>query len=220
MDFFIVLLLAIVAFVLGYKFIKNYNRIDRHFFGSTKRYFPTTDPNYSRLTVGEIVENDPDYEPFGRVQVLASTVLGILFTGIPILKGVGLLDVDNMEGVMLALTLVQLVILSYNLFEAIARMPTFGTRMGKLLFLTVACIIGTAIGALGSMLVFAALVIYLILLAIQAAISGTRLKPGEVELEDGTILKKRTGLFGETDYVDRDDSSRTFDRSGDIFTER
>lgn len=52
-----------------------------------------------------------------------------------------------------------------------------------------------------------------------ALFSGNPRK-AEITLDDGTVVRNRKGLFGEDNYYDRDNGSRTFDRSGDIFTER
>lgn len=201
-NFLIVVGVGILILILGYQFLKHYNGIDSYFFGPKNR------PGETR-----------DYEPFGRLQVLLCLIPGAMLTAIPILKKIFSLH-GNEDSVMVGISLSLIVVLSFNLYEAIARMDTLGRRVGKFFFLTVACGVGVGIGALGSVIVFAFVVLYLIFLAFSVALSGGSSKKGGFMLDDGTVVRNKKGLFGEDNYTDVSNSSRTFDRSGDTFTER
>ncbi len=201
-NILIVVGVGILIMILGYQFLKHYNGIDSYFFGPKNR------PGETR-----------DYEPFGRTQVLLCLIPGAMLTAIPTLKMVFNID-WNEDSAMVGISLSLIVVFSFNLYEAIARMDTFGRRVGKFFFLTVACGVGVGIGALGSVIVFALVVLYLIFLAFSVALSGGSLKKGDIMLDDGTVVRNKKGLFGEDNYTDVSDSSRTFDRSGDTFTER
>lgn len=164
----VLILLAVAALIFGYLFIKNYNKIDIRHFGRIKSDTPTLVDGVPKFDTGV----DPGYSPFGRVQVLVSALIGALFTGIPILHRVFYVDLDE-KSLTLALTLALLIIVSYNLYEAVTRMPTAGKRIGKFFFLTAACAVGAGVGALGTLLIFAAAVFYLIFLAVKIALFGT-----------------------------------------------
>lgn len=219
-NLLILLAAAVGALLLGILFIKRYDRIDRHFFGRIRRTVP--DMNTGRLTLRTVASDDPDYKPFGRFQVLASAVCGAAICIIMVMTsnffGLGA-NYSAGKSLSLAAALVWVVILSYNLYEAIARMETFGTRIGKFVFLTAACVIGFGAGVVGSLLIFAAIVFYIIFLAMKFAVSGRSLKPGEIELDDGTVVRNRKGLFGEDNWEEKD-GKNVFDRTGDTFVKR
>lgn len=140
MEFLLVVLAAIVVLILGWQFIKHYDKIDIKFFGG-------------RTT--------PDYKPFGRIQVIVCACLGAFLSGIPLAHGTLHISM-NESSLMFAVALALLVVISYDLYEAIARMPTFGSRIGKLFFLLFSCAIGTGIGALASVLVLLTVALLLI----------------------------------------------------------
>lgn len=207
-NFLIILGVAVGALLLGYLFIKRYDRIDRHFFGEI---------------CGTGADSSSDYKPFGRIQVLASAVCGaaicvIMIVASPTFRlGLGAAG----RSLSLAVAFVWVVILSYNLYDAIVRMDSFGARFGKFVFLTVACAVGFGFGVISSLLVFAAIVFYIIFFAVKVALSGgSALKPGEIELSDGTVVKNKKGLFGEDNYEAVRNGTGTYDRSGDTFTKR
>lgn len=222
-NFLIILGVAVGALLLGILFIKRYDRIDRYFFGKIRRTVPGMN-NDGEPTFRTVVENDSDYEPFGRMQVLASAVCGValcvVLVGTSHFFGLGISDIGR-RSLSLAVALVWAVILSYNLYEAIARMNSFGARSGKFVFLTVACAVGFGCGVLGSLLVVFAMLLYIIFLAVKIALrsSGLILNPGEILLDDGTVVRKRKGVLGKDKY-EAIDSSDTYDRSGDTFTKR
>lgn len=211
----IILGIGIVALVLGYLFIKNYNRLDCYFFGRIKRWTPSL-KNEQGAFRKNIVLNSA-YEPFGRWQVIVSALIGAVCVVVPILCHVFYVDL-NSRLILLSTVLLLVVIISFNLYEAIVRMPTAGKRVGKFVFLFVSCAIGLGFGILGSLVVFAAIVLYVVFFALRAAVSAPDLKKGEIMLNDGTILKNKKGLFGEDNHVDSD--GNVWDRTGDTFTKR
>lgn len=211
----IILVIGIIALVLGFLFIKSYNRIDCHFFGRIKQWFPSLKNEQDEFKKNVVL--DSTYEPFGRWQVIASALIGAMCVVVPILKQVFYVDL-NSRSILLSVILLLVVIISYNLYESITRMPTAGTRIGKFLFMLMSCAIGLGFGILGSLIVFAAIVLYVIIFALRVAVSGPELKKGEVMLDNGTILQNKKGLFGEDNHVDSD--GNVWVRNGDTFTKR
>lgn len=204
---------GIVALVLSFLFLKNYNRIDTYLFGKSVRSV-LRDP---RFTSGTNMAPDSEYEPFGRWQILVSALVGAICVMVPILDQVFYLELD-VKSILLSAVLLLALIISFNFYEAIVRMPTANLRAGKFIFMTVSCCIGLGFGILGSLFVFAAVVLYIVIMAMRYALSGPSLKSGEVRLDNGTVLRNKKGLFGEDNYTDSDRNS--WDRSGDTFTKR
>lgn len=200
-NFFVLIGVAVGALLLGILFIKYYNRIDKYFFGRTKCVVPTI--RNGQPTLG-VVTKETDYEPFGRTQILICAFCGALLGGIIIATSFRI-DYDSAKYLTLAIALIVVSTLSYNLYEAIARMTSFGACVGKVLFLTVTCVIGFGCGVLGSALVCLAIMIYIIILAMCLAISKA----------DNRIVVKKTGsgLFGEQ-YYKEVDGSRKFEKIG------
>lgn len=89
-------------------------------------------------------------------------------------------------------------------------------RLGKFVFLTIACLSGVLIGMLGSIVIFAVAIFYLIYHTFCMMLGGQPLNKGEIRLDDGTVVKNRKGLFGEDNYTDHD--GNVWNRSGDTFT--
>lgn len=206
---------GIVALILGYLFIKKYNEIDRYFFCRKKQWVPTLKNQQVGLRKKIII--DSDYEPFGRWQVIACALIGALCVVVPILDHVFYIDL-NSQPILLSGVLLLVVIVAFNLYEAIVRMPTVSKRIGKFVFLFVACAIGFGFGILGSLIVFMVIILYVVIFALRIALSGPDLKKGEVMLNDGTILKNKKGLLGEDNYTGSD--GMTWDREGDTFSKR
>ncbi len=201
--------IALGVFLLGLILISCYNKIDRSLFGKRKRHIPSMENGRLFFTT---VRESTDYKPFGRAQVLMSAVCGVFLGVMTYLAGWGI-KTEIASGLSFVIVLIITMILSYNLYDAIVRMPSFGSRVGKFLFLTLFCGIGIVVGVFGSLLVLFALVFYFIVILFRMMLSS----PKDIVLDDGTVVKKMgSGLFGEQYYKEKD-GSNTYEAIGDNF---
>lgn len=166
-------------------------------------------------------KNDSEYQPFGYIPMMLSVILGALF-GVKYIVNHALdMEIPFDWEIECLEVRALLMVLLYNLYISISRMSTWKTRLAKFVFLSVACSLGASTGILGSVVVFVAITLYIIFFAVKVALSGgSALKPGEIELSDGTVVKNKKGLFGEDNYEAVRNGTGTYDRSGDTFTKR
>lgn len=196
MNFIIFVIAAIAALVGGYQFVKHYEEMDCYFFNKTEAH----------------------YESFGIMQVFACGVFGALAVFLPLLQWMFTTN-WNMESINSALILYVIMAFSYNLYEAIVKMSSAGAMIGKFVFLTLACVVGGLVGALGSVVIIGLITLYLLALLFSAVLKGdSQSSKKRTVLDDGTELKNEKGICGEDNYSDS--SGNTWDRSGDTFTRR
>lgn len=164
-------------------------------------------------------KNNSMYQPFGYIPVVLCVVCGALLGTRYIVNHALDMEIPFDWEIGRLGGRVLLMILLYNLYTSISRMNTWKTRLVKFIFLSIVCSFGVSVGVVASVIVFVVITLYIIFLAVKIAVSGPALKSGDIELENGTIVRNRKGLFGEDNY-EAVNGSGTYDRSGDIFTKR
>ncbi len=180
-------ILVILALVAGYFFIKKYDAIEKFLFG----------------------RDDEDYVSAGLLPVVVCAFFGAIMGAVPMLESIFNTEWQSASicfvcGIMIVL------VLSYNVFDAVVRMSSTGTVLGKILFATVACIIGAAVGAAGAIVVICIVIVVAIIfvagLLLGGAAGGGK-SSKSVTLEDGTVLSNSKGICGEDNFSDSGGSS-------------
>ena len=146
------IIFIIIGLILGYLFLKHFESIDTELFGA----------------------NHPDYESFGRITVIISTIGGAI-CGCAImyntLNGYGVWEYPTTATVttFYAPTILFFAI-SLGIFQSFFKMETAGRIAGKSFFMCIACVIGFIVGGLGSIVIICLIVLYILALFIGGAL--------------------------------------------------
>lgn len=149
---FAAIIIMIAALVAGFFFIKKFSSIESYFFGSG--------------------DAEADESSSGILFLFAATAIGALATGWGIIAGVFDLSFSRQGIVYMGVSLEALVIFSAMAYVAF-HSDSVGQMIGKMVFMTVSCIIGALMGAAGSVIVFGILVIMLFIYILGAALSDS-----------------------------------------------
>lgn len=146
------IIFIITGLILGYLFLKHFESIDTEFFGA----------------------NHPDYESFGRITVLMSTIGGAI-CGCAImyntLNGYGVWKYPTMATVTTFYApIILFLAIALGIFQSFFKMETAGRIAGKSFFMCIACTIGFVIGGLGSIVIICLIVLYILALFIGGAL--------------------------------------------------
>lgn len=109
---------------------------------------------------------------------------------------------------------------SLNLAESIMAAEGIAVAVLRALLVTVCLAVAYGIGYLGSIVILGLIAIYVIFTLFSVAVTMALQSPSSAKvivLEDGTRLKKRTGLFGETYYSGSDGYDYVTDDGGYTF---
>ena len=109
---------------------------------------------------------------------------------------------------------------SLKLAESIMAAEGAAVAVLRALLVTVCLAAAYGIGYLGSIVILVLIALYVSLTVLGAVLSSIGESPekgGGYVLEDGTRVKKRTGLFGEASYTSSDGSSYDTDDNGHTF---
>ncbi len=120
----------------------------------------------------------------------------------------------------LAVSGLLLYVWSLNLAESIMAAEGAAVAVLRALLVTVCLAAAYGIGYLGSIVILVLIALYVSLTVLGAVLSSIGESPekgGGYVLEDGTRVKKRTGLFGEASYTSSDGSSYDTDDNGHTF---
>lgn len=149
---FAAIIIMIAALVAGFFFLKKFTSIESYFFGSG--------------------DAEADESSSGILFLFAATAIGALATAWGIIAGVFDLSFSRQGIVYMSVSLEALVIFSSMAYVAF-HSDSVAQMIGKMVFMTVSCIIGALMGAAGSVIVFAILVIMLFIYIFGAALSGS-----------------------------------------------
>ncbi len=143
------IILMIVALVGGYFFLKNFERIDRSFFGS----------------------DDADYESYGLIPVMLCCLFGAVAAGGTFLQGIfsASWDIESLQRLMLSGVSFAAV---FGVYQAFVHQQTTGSIIGKAVFVLLSCVLSAVIGALGAVVLIVVLTIVLILYVAAFALGG------------------------------------------------
>mgnify|MGYP005972729023 CR=1 FL=1 len=191
----ILIIVGIVVLIGGYYFIKSFDKIDAHFFGSTS----------------------PDYEPFGLVLVILSALGGAIATGSSLANELFNLDIDT-DSVVNTTCFGVIILIAFGFYISCMRMGNWGARIGKFCFLMIACLLGAGTGAIGSVVIICGIILYLLLIVFGTLLGGGGSSKKKYILDDGTEVTKNAGLLGDDNYYDKQGSR--WNRSGDTFTKK
>lgn len=111
----------------------------------------------------------------------------------------------EMQSSALAVSGLLLFVWSLNLAESIMAAEEVAVAVLRALLVTASLAVAYGIGYLGSIVILVLIAIYVVLRLISvvlSAVGGSSNKSGEYVLEDGTRVKKRTGLFGDVSKSD------------------
>lgn len=149
---FAAIIIMIAALVAGFFFLKKFISIESYFFGSG--------------------DSGADESSSGILFLFAATAIGALATAWGIIAGLFDLSFSRQGIVYMSVSLEALVIFSAMAYVAF-HSDSVAQMIGKMVFMTVSCIIGALMGAAGSVIVFAILVIMLFIYILGAALSDS-----------------------------------------------
>lgn len=120
----------------------------------------------------------------------------------------------------LAVSGVLLVVGSLNLAESILAAESAAVAVLRALLVTACLAAAYGIGYLGSIVILVLIAIYIGFTLLGAVFSAAEGSTKEYKLEDGTRVKKRTGLFGDASYSGSDGRNYDTDDGGHTFYEK
>lgn len=183
MEFVFILILAIVALIGGYFFLKKYNKIDASLFKSVE-----------------------GYKPFGTQMVYLSAIVGAIFGGIFLYNGFASTN-WNLDVLIVIVYTLFVLILCISIYQSILAFDTIGGMIGKSLWMIFSCALAFVIGAAGSFVVFCVIVLWCMWLFVKLSINSF-IYSETIKDEDGNThrVRKRFSLFNDETYEDEEDN--------------
>lgn len=189
-----IVIIAIALLVGGFFFVKNFERIENRFFG-----------------------DGGECEASSYIFVLISAAIGAIAAAWGIIGNIA----DFADPLMVSFcgTCVLLGAICCALGHIAFHCYTTAQMLGRMLFVTVACIIGAIIGVAGSILVLAALVLIFILYVLAVVFSGSGSSSSRGRSSNNNDNEVRFSVDGEMgDRIGRDIGGGTIlDNNGDVW---
>lgn len=126
----------------------------------------------------------------------------------------------ELQSSVLAVSGLLLYVWSLNLAESIMAAEGAAVAVLRALLVTVCFAAACGIGYLGSIVILVLIALYVsltVLGVVFSSIGDSSKKSSDYVLEDGTRVKKRTGLFGDSSYSGSDGNSYDTDDNGQTF---
>lgn len=154
------IIIAILALVAGYYFVKKYDSIENYFFGASD-------------------------EADGKVFVIWSAAAGAIVSAGEILHQIFKFDLPQWFFFFLGGAFL-IVIFAMAMYDALFNTATIGRAIGKIALRLVACVIGGAMGVAGSIIVFLAICLWLVLQILSGTVSGMGKSASESSSSDSS----------------------------------
>ncbi len=177
----LVIVLAIIAVIAGYFFIKKYNDMDKALFGDIK-----------------------GYHPIGIYLVYISVTMGAIFGGLFLYQELGDESLNTDMFYVLVYTIMSL-ILCTSIYQSILIFDSAELIIGKSLWTIFSCALAFIIGAAGSFIVFCVVVLWIMWLFVKLSINSF-IYSETIKDEDGNThrVRKRFSLFNDDTYEDEE----------------
>lgn len=157
---------------------------------------------------------DDRKEPYGKWQFVAFFCLGMLLSLSLFMEMAGV--ITNGENYFTYIVvLAAIVVMLYTLIDCVASFKRFGPVFKRFTFVLFLCVFGAVGGFFVMLLGISAVIILAALLFVAVILKSVFNRKPRYVLDDGTVLEKKSGLFGDEHYYDtetNDPYSRLEDR--------